>query len=257
MIRAFEFAGRPFIYIFEEFGRITSFLLSTITWAFRPPFRVRVIFKQMEFVGVQSVTVVMITGVFSGMVLALQTYYGFRMFGGESLVGATVALSMTRELGPVFTGLMVTARAGSSMAAELGTMQVTEQIDALYAMSVNPIQYLVLPRVVAGILMLPVLTVISDSIGIAGGYFVGVYLLDINSGPFIARMVDMVRLGDVFHGLIKSACFGLILTLIGCYKGFYTIGGAEGVGKATIQAVVFSSVAILISNYFLTALMIQ
>lgn len=257
MIRILEFAGRPFVHIFEEVGRVANFFADTVSWFLRPPFRVHVLFKQMEFVGVHSLSVVLITSVFSGMVLALQTYYGFRMFGGESLVGATVALSMTRELGPVFTGLMVTARAGSAMAAELGTMRVTEQIDALYAMSVNPIQYLVLPRVIAGVLMLPILTIIADFIGILGGYFVGVHLLNINAGAFMTRITDMVRLGDVFHGLIKSACFGLILTLLGCYKGFYTEGGAEGVGKATIQAVVISSVAILISNYFLTALMFQ
>ena len=257
MIRVLEFAGRPFIYIFEEFGRIASFFITTFSWLLHPPFRIHVVFKQLEFVGVHSVIVVLITGAFTGMVLALQTYYGFRMFGGESLVGATVALSMTREIGPVFTALMVTARAGSAMAAEIGTMRVTEQIDALYAMSVNPIQYLVLPRVIAGIVMLPFLTIVSDVIGIAGGYFVGVHLLQINSGIFIARMTELVALGDIFNGLVKSAVFGLILTLIGCYKGFFTIGGAEGVGRSTTQAVVLSSVTILISDYFLTALMFR
>ena len=257
MIRVFEFAGKPFIYIFEEFGRITSFFITTFSWLLSPPFRIRVLFKQMEFVGVHSVTVVLITGAFTGMVLGLQTYYGFRMFGGESLVGATVALSMTREIGPVFTGLMVTARAGSAMAAEIGTMRVTEQIDALYAMSVNPIHYLVLPRIIAGIVMLPFLTVVSDVIGIVGGYFVGVHLLRINSGIFMARMTELVSLDDIFNGLIKSAVFGLLLTLIGCYKGFFTVGGAEGVGRSTTHAVVLSSVAILISDYFLTAFMFQ
>ena len=257
MIRVLEFAGRPFIYIFEEFGRIASFFITTFSWLLHPPFRIHVVFKQMEFVGVHSVIVVLITGAFTGMVLALQTYYGFRMFGGESLVGATVALSMTREIGPVFTALMVTARAGSAMAAEIGTMRVTEQIDALYAMSVNPIQYLVLPRVIAGIVMLPFLTIISDVIGIAGGYFVGVHLLQINSGIFIARMTELVALGDIFNGLVKSSVFGLILTLIGCYKGFFTTGGAEGVGRSTTHAVVLSSVTILISDYFLTALMFR
>lgn len=257
MIRVLEFAGRPFIYIFEEFGRIASFFITTFSWLLHPPFRIHVVFKQLEFVGVHSVIVVLITGAFTGMVLALQTYYGFRMFGGESLVGATVALSMTREIGPVFTALMVTARAGSAMAAEIGTMRVTEQIDALYAMSVNPIQYLVLPRVIAGIVMLPFLTIVSDVIGIMGGYFVGVHLLQINSGIFIARMTELVALGDIFNGLVKSAVFGLILTLIGCYKGFFTTGGAEGVGRSTTHAVVLSSVTILISDYFLTALMFR
>ncbi|MEW6672571.1 MAG: ABC transporter permease [Thermodesulfobacteriota bacterium] len=255
MIKLFEIAGKPFVIMIEEFGRIMLLLLEAISWMMRPPFRFRIVFKQMEFVGVHSLTVVIITGAFTGMVLALQTYYGFRMFGGESLVGATVALSMTRELGPVITALMVTGRAGSAMAAEIGTMRVTEQIDALYTMSVNPIQFLIMPRIIAGILMLPVLTILSDFIGCVGGYFVGVKLLKINSGIFMARIVELVELEDIFNGLIKAACFGLILTLVGCYKGFFTSGGAEGVGRATTQSVVFSSVAILISDYFLTAVM--
>ena len=230
-------------------------LFSAIAWMFRPPYRFRVLFKQMEFVGVNSIIVVLITGAFTGMVFALQSYYGFRMFGGESLVGATVALGVTRELGPVFTALMVTGRVGSAMAAELGTMKVTEQIDALHTMSVNPVHYLVMPRIVAAIVMLPVLTVVSDFIGIVGGYFVGVELLNINSGIFVAKIVEFVDLGDIYNGLIKAACFGLILSLIGCYKGMKTTGGAEGVGKATTQSVVLSSVMIFISDYFLTSVM--
>jgi len=255
MIRFLEFAGRPLVFFVEECGRIMLLLLSTISWMFRPPFRFRVVFRQMEFVGVNSVGVVLITGAFTGMVLALQTYHGFKMFGGESLVGSTLALAMTRELGPVFTALMVTGRVGSAMAAELGTMKVTEQIDALNTMSVNSIQYLVMPRIIAAILMLPVLTIISDFVGIVGGYFVGVNLLKINSGIFIAKIIDIVELDDIFNGLIKAAFFGFILSLIGCYKGIYTIGGAEGVGRATTQSVVLSSILIFISDYFLTAVM--
>jgi len=255
MIRIFEFAGKPVISICEEFGRIFLLLINAFSWMLRPPFRIRIIIKQMEFVGVKSLAVVLITGAFSGMVFALQTYYGFRMFGGEGLVGVTVTLAMTRELGPVFTALMVTGRAGSAMAAELGTMRVTEQIDALYTMSVNPIQYLVLPRILAGILMLPILTVMCDFVGVIGGYFVGVDLLKINSGIFMSRIYELVEMDDIYNGLIKSACFGLILTLVGCYKGFYTKGGAEGVGRSTTESVVFSSVSILISDYILTAVM--
>ncbi|OGP62834.1 MAG: ABC transporter permease [Deltaproteobacteria bacterium RBG_13_49_15] len=255
MIKLFEFTGRPFISIAEEFGRIMLLFLSASSWAFRPPFRFRIVFKQMESVGVNSVIVVLITAISSGMVLALQSYYGFRMFGGESLVGATVALSLTREIGPVFTALMVTGRAGSAMAAELGTMRVKEQIDALYAMSVNPVQFLIMPRIIAGILMLPILTILADFVGIIGGYFVGVELLNINSGIFMARIFEMVKLNDIVNGLIKSACFGLILSLVGCYKGFYTVGGAEGVGKAATQAVVISTVSIFIGDFFLTAVM--
>jgi phospholipid/cholesterol/gamma-HCH transport system permease protein len=255
MVRFLEFAGRPFLLIIEAFGKVSLLLAATLAWMFRPPFRIHEIFKQMEFVGVNSLPVILITGAFTGMVLAIQTYYGFRMFGGESLVGATVALSMTRELGPAITALMVTGRAGSAMAAELGTMRVTEQIDALYTMSVNPVQYLIMPRVIAGIVMLPVLTIISDFIGVVGGYFVGVGLLNINSGIFMARIIEFVDLSDIINGLVKSSVFGLILSLVGCYKGFHTSGGAAGVGRATTQSVVISSVSILISDYFLTAVM--
>jgi phospholipid/cholesterol/gamma-HCH transport system permease protein len=247
--------GRGLIRFIEEFGLVMFLFLATLVWMLRPPFRVRAIFKQMEFVGVHSLLVVILTGAFTGGVLAFQAYHGFRLFSAESLVGSTVALAMTRELGPVLTSLMVTGRAGSAMAAELGTMRVTEQIDALYTMATNPIKYLVVPRVIAGVLMLPVLTIISDFVGIIGGYLVGVGLLKINSGIYVAKMIQIVELEDIFNGLVKSACFGLILSLVGCYKGFYTTGGAAGVGKATTQAVVISSVGILVSDYFLTAAM--
>jgi phospholipid/cholesterol/gamma-HCH transport system permease protein len=189
------------------------------------------------------------------MVLALQTYYAFRRFGSEALVGATVALSMTRELGPVLTALMVTGRAGSAMAAELGSMRVTEQIDALTVMALSPIKYLVTPRILAAMLMLPILTVIADFMGIVGGYFVGVKLLGINEGMFISRIVKYLDLEDIYNGLVKAAVFGLILSLVSCYKGFNTTGGAVGVGRATTEAVVISSITILIADYVLTSLM--
>jgi phospholipid/cholesterol/gamma-HCH transport system permease protein len=162
---------------------------------------------------------------------------------------------MTRELGPVLTALMVTARAGSAMAAELGTMRVTEQIDALSVMATNPVKHLIVPRVIAGVLMVPVLTIVADFVGILGGYFVGVPILGINSGIFVKNITRLVDLGDIYNGLIKAAVFGLILSLVGCYKGFNTSGGAEGVGKATTEAVVLASISILISDYFLTAIM--
>ena len=176
-----------------EFGGIWIMLMTAAYWMFRRPLRINAIFKQMEFIGVKSLWVVIVTGGFTGMVLALQTYYGFRRFSSEGLVGTTVALSMTRELGPVLTGLMVTGRAGSAIAAELGTMRVTEQIDALTVMALNPVKYLVVPRVLASLLMLPILTVIADFMGIVGGYFVGVKLLGINEGIFIGRMVKYAR----------------------------------------------------------------
>jgi phospholipid/cholesterol/gamma-HCH transport system permease protein len=250
-----SYVGRITIGIIREMGRILILLFQAFFWMVLPPYRFKGIIKQMEFVGVKSIYVVVLTGIFAGGVLALQSHHGFRLFGAETLVGSVVALSMTRELGPVLTALMVNGRAGSAMAAELGTMRVTEQIDALSVMAANPIQYLFVPRIIAGIVMLPVLTVISDFLGILGGYFVGVVLLNINSGMFVANILEYLDLEDIFHGLTKSIFFGLILTHIGCYKGFNAAGGAEGVGKATTQAVVLSSVVILISDYVLTSLM--
>jgi phospholipid/cholesterol/gamma-HCH transport system permease protein len=252
MLKAFLAILENFV---REFGRISMMFASSIYLGFIPPFKLSYIFKQMEFIGVRSVFVIILTGAFTGMVLALQSYYGFRKFGSEGLVGATVALSMTRELGPVLTSLMVTGRAGSAMAAELGTMRVTEQIDALTVMALNPIKYLVTPRVIAAFLVLPVLTVISDFIGIIGGYLVGVKLLGINEGAYIDKMIKYVELNDIYNGLVKSAVFGIIFSVISCYKGFYTQGGAEGVGRATTEAVVVSSVTILVTDYILTSFM--
>ena len=247
--------GRAVLDNIEEMGKILILFLSVLMWMVRPPLKLRLIFKQMEFVGVKSIFVVVLTGTFTGMVMALQGYYGFRMFNAESLVGSTVALGMTRELGPVLTALMVTARAGSAMAAELGTMRVTEQIDALSVMAANPVKHLIVPRIIAGVVMLPALTIVSDFMGILGGYFVGVKILNINEGAFVKNITKMVDLSDIYNGLIKAAFFGLILSLVGCYKGLNTTGGAEGVGKATTEAVVLASVSILISDYFLTAIM--
>lgn len=230
-------------------------LFQAIIWIFIPPLKLRNIFKQMEFVGVKSMFVVILTGAFTGAVLALQSYNALKRFGAESLVGPTVALSMARELGPVLTGLMVTGRAGSAMATELGTMRVTEQIDALYTMAVNPIKHLVAPRILAGVLMLPILAIITDFVGVLGGYFVGVKLLNINSGIYIGRTTDFVKTGDIFDGIIKASVFGLILSLVACYHGFNTSGGAAGVGEAATKSVVLGSVLILISDYFLTSMM--
>jgi phospholipid/cholesterol/gamma-HCH transport system permease protein len=239
----------------KEMGRVLLLLVDTIRWSFYPPFRVDLLFQQMERVGVKSGLVVILTGIFTGMVLALQSFHATRRFGAETMVGVAVALSMTRELGPVLTSFMVTGRAGSAMAAELGAMKVTEQIDALYAMAVNPIKYLIVPRVLASIVVVPILTAVADFVGILGGYFMGVTVLGINAGAYVANMEKYVDLGDIYHGIIKAAVFGLILSTIGCYKGYTATGGAEGVGKATTQSVVLSAVLILMANYLLTAAM--
>ncbi len=232
-----------------------SLLLARALWgACLPPWRFRSVFKQMETVGVDSIFVVILTGFFTGGVFTLQVIYGFRMFSAESLVGPTVALGMCRELGPVLTSLMVTGRVGSSMAAELGAMRVTEQIDALTVMAADPVKYLISPRIVAGVIMLPLLTAVADFMGILGGYVVAV-AKGVDPGQFVARIQENVALSDVVNGLIKSGVFGLILSSVGCYMGFFTKGGAEGVGRATTAAVVISYVAILVSDFLMTAIM--
>jgi phospholipid/cholesterol/gamma-HCH transport system permease protein len=250
-----EALGKHIMAGIEDAGKIIMFLFRAVIWALQPPFYLNNTAKQMLEVGVHSIPVVLITATFTGMVLALQTYTGFQRFNAESLVGTVVALSMTRELGPVLTGLIVAGRAGSAMAAELGTMRVTEQIDALYTLATNPIKYLVVPRLIAGVVMLPVMTILSDIVGIYGGFFVSVNVLNANKTIYLKRTWDYLEFNDLYSGLFKAAVFGLIIALIGCYKGFYTRGGAEGVGQATTGSVVVASMMILISDYFLTAIL--
>lgn len=253
MLRFFHILGSKIIRFIEEAGRVVLLLFQTIRWALKPPYAMRDILRQMEQVGVNSMPVVIITATFTGMVLALQSYTGFKRFNAESLVGTVVALSMTRELGPVLTGLMVSGRVGAAMAAELGTMRVTEQIDALLTLATNPVKYLIVPRFVAALVVLPILTVLADMIGIMGGYFIGVNVLGANPTVYIKRTKEFLEMEDLYGGLLKASIFGMIIALIGCYQGFYTKGGAEGVGIATTRAVVISSMLILISNYFITA----
>lgn len=257
LIRAYlENIGRTAQRFVDAAGLMTMMLFEAVVNVFTPPMKFRNIFKQMEFVGVQSLFVVVLTGSFTGMVLALQSFNALKRFGAESLVGPTVALSMARELGPVLTGLMVTGRAGSAMATELGTMRVTEQIDALVTMAVNPVKYLVVPRILAGVLMFPLLTVVTDFVGVIGGYIVGVQLLGINPGVYIGRTVDFVQVSDIFAGLYKATVFGLITTLVASFNGFYASGGAEGVGRAATASVVTGSVMILVSDYIMSSFMV-
>jgi phospholipid/cholesterol/gamma-HCH transport system permease protein len=241
--------------VLTEMGKVLMFLGQTLRWTFSSPFYVKSVLKQMEMIGVNSVPVVMTTAISTGMVLALQSYTGFKRFGAESLIGAVVSLSMTRELGPVLTGLMVAGRAGASMAAELGTMKVTEQIDALTTLATNPMKYLVVPRFVASTVMMFFLTVLGMMIGVTGGYFVGVKVLGTNPVTYYNQSVNNTEMTDIWYGLIKALVFGAVVGLIGCYKGFNTEGGAEGVGKATTGAVVISCMLILILDYFLSALL--
>ena len=255
MFKFFDFIGSLIINFIEESGRIIILFAKTIMWTFRPPLNSKNIVQQMEEVGINSIPVVLIMSLFTGMVLALQSYTGFRRFNAEAFVGTVVALSMVRELGPVLSGLMVSGRVGAAMAAELGTMQVTEQIDALQSMATNPIKFLVVPRFLAALFVMPVLVILSDIVGIMGGYIVSTILLGTNSTTYIKRTWDYLELDDIYAGLLKSCVFGIIIAIISCYQGFSTRGGAEGVGKATTRAVVLSSLIILISNYFITALM--
>jgi len=255
MLTIFNFIGSFVIKFVEEAGNIVVLFIKTIMWLFRPPLNLKNILKQFEEVGTNSIPVVIITGAFTVMVLALQSYTGFKRFNAEAFVGSVVAISMTRELGPVLSALMVSGRVGSAMAAELGTMQVTEQIDALYTLATNPIKYLVVPRFIAALVVMPLLTVFADIIGIIGGYFISVKVLGSNSTIYIRRTWDYMELNDIYTGLLKAVIFGMIIATVSCYQGFSTKGGAEGVGKATTKAVVISSLLILVFNYFITALL--
>jgi phospholipid/cholesterol/gamma-HCH transport system permease protein len=252
-----EAVGRSTLNIIEGAGKAALLFFETLVWTIRPPYRIRLLFQAMEFVGVGSLFIVLLTGLFTGAVFALQGAGAFRLFGAESLVGPTVGISLARELAPVLTGLMVAGRAGSGIATELGTMRVTEQIDALYTMAVNPVQYLVVPRFLAGISMVPVLCGLFTLIGMVGCYVVGVVLLRIDEGVFMEQTRWIVDPDDLTSGMIKAIIFGGILTMVGCYKGFYASGGARGVGLATTESVVASSVLILVADYFLTAIMFQ
>jgi phospholipid/cholesterol/gamma-HCH transport system permease protein len=222
-----------------------------VSWLVRPPFRLRLFLEQMEFVGVGSLTIILLVGFFSGAVAAQQAIAALEIFGQERFVGATVGLSLAQELAPVFTALMLTARAGSGMATELGSMRITEQIDALTTFAVNPVQYLVTPRLVATVIMMPVMTMVFNIIGLLGAYLYSIYLKDIDLGQFIEMYTYWTDPKDYVIGGIKSIVFGAALSLVACYEGFNIRGGAKEVGLATTRAVVAGSVSVLVLDYFL------
>jgi phospholipid/cholesterol/gamma-HCH transport system permease protein len=232
------------------------FLLNSFYFIFIPPFKFRLLLRQIRFFGNKSMLVILLTGSFTGMVLALQLFYILRKFGSDALLGPGIALSLIRELGPVLSALMVTGRAGSALTAEIGMMRISEQIDALTAMALNPIRYLIVPNIVAALIVLPLLVAIFNVIGIFGGYLVGVEILGISSGTYFSLMEDYVVMEDIMVGLYKSLSFGLIISWICCYKGFYTGYGAAGVSKSTTEAVVLCSILILIWDYFLGAVLL-
>ena len=256
MTSVLENIGLVFIRLFEQTGLWFRMLWRTIVWSVRPPFEIDAWFRQMVRVGVESVPVVFLTTMFTGMVFALETYTGFHRVHAENYVGSAVALAMLRELSPVLVGLMVTGRVGSSMAAEIGTMRVTEQIDALKALATEPVQYLFVPRVIAGIIMLPFLVILGDALGIGGGYLVAVKLLGANGVIYQNNTFQFLHIKDLWTGVIKAGTFGLILTLTGCVRGYYTSGGAEGVGRSTTQAVVSASLIILLTDFFLSKMLL-
>ena len=241
--------------VLVEFGGFVVTMVQGIRALFVRPFRLNLIFKEAETIGVDSTFIILLTGLFTGAVLALQSGKAFRLFNAEGVTGAVVALSLFRELGPVMTGLMIAARSGSSMAAQIGTMRVTQQIDALEVMAVDPVSYLIAPRIIASFVMVPLLSIIFDLMGIFGSYLVGVGMLEINEATFFEKIEAYLKTEDMWDGLIKAAAFGIIIAVVGCRKGFLTDGGAEGVGRATTHAVVIASVTILIADYFLTAMM--
>lgn len=233
-----------------------NFILYALYIAVRSPGRPVHIVKQVHFIGAKSFFVIFLTASFTGMVLGLQGYYTLRKFGSEGMLGAAVALSLIRELGPVLTALMVTGRAGSAISAEIGIMRITEQVDALKTMALEPFKYLVTPKVLAAIFALPLLCSIFDVVGIYGGYLVGVKLLGVNPGAYFHELEKAVEWKDVFSGFIKAGSFGVIIAWVCCYKGYHCGHGAEGVSRATTAAVVMSSVVVLIWDYFLTSILL-
>lgn len=254
MLNILALIGRVFLAFLRHTGRLAVFTGISVFHCVTPPFYFRTLWRQMVEIGYYSLPVVGLTAIFSGMVLALQSHSGFARFSAEGAVATVVVLSMTRELGPVLAGLMVAGRVGAAMAAEIGTMRVTEQIDALSTLSTNPHKYLIAPRLVAGFLMLPVLVLIADIVGVFGGYLIGTYKLGFNPANYLQRTWEYLEAMDVISGLVKAAVFGFLIALMGCYNGFFSRGGAQGVGQATRNAVVSASILILVFNYLITEL---
>lgn len=235
---------------------MSVFLVDAFYTIFVPPFKFKWFLRRIRFLGTRSMIIIFLTGAFTGMVLGLQLYYTLRKFGSEALLGPAVALSLVRELGPVFSALMITGRTGSALTAEIGMMRITEQIDALYSMALNPVRYLISPTILAGIIVFPLLTAIFDVVGIYGGYFVGVKLLGMSAGTYFFEMQTFIEMEDILVGIYKSLSFGVIVTWVCSYKGFYCGHGAEGVSRATTEGVVLSSVLILVWDYFIGSIFV-
>ena len=251
-----EKLGSLTLSLLQEMGRMLNFILYAFYRILRSPVKPVHILKQIHFIGARSFFVIFLTAAFTGMVLGLQGYYTLAKFGSEGMLGSAVALSLIRELGPVLSALMVTGRAGSAIAAEIGIMRITEQIDALETMALEPFKYLVSPKILAAVISVPLLCAIFDVVGIYGGYLVGVKLLGVNPGAYFHEMEKSVEWKDVYSGIIKSVSFGVIIAWVCCYKGYFAGHGAEGVSRATTSAVVMSSVLVLVWDYFLTSVLL-
>ena len=249
--RSLESIGRSVLQPLEEVGRVSRILGLGVANLVVRPFRIRLTIRQMEFIGVQSLPIILLTSFFTGAVFTLQSHRAFAMFGAQAMVGGTVGVALTRELAPTLTGLLVAGRAGSAMAAEIGSMRVSEQIDALEAMAVDPINYLVKPRLVAATLVTPMLTAVYDFVGMFGSWYIAMYVLNMSEPEYMKRTQEWIDWDDIWSGLLKALVFGVIIGTVACYKGYYTSGGAAGVGRATTSSVVVASVAILVSNFFI------
>ena len=256
MLLLAEKLGSLTLSLLQELGRMFTFLLFASYQIVRSPGKPAHVLKQIRFIGARSFFVIFLTASFTGMVLGLQGYYTLTKFGSEGMLGSVVALSLIRELGPVLSALMVTGRAGSAITAEIGIMRITEQIDALETMALEPYKYLVSPKLLAAVISMPLLCSIFDVVGIFGGYLVGVKLLGVNPGAYFHEMEKSVEWKDVYSGILKSVSFGVIIAWVSCYKGYYTGHGAEGVSRATTAAVVMSSVLVLVWDYFLTSVLL-
>ena len=248
--------GRLILYRIQVLGRSGIFIFAAIVQAFVPPFRISRLVKEIDFIGSKSFLIIFVTALFTGMVIGIQGFYSLSQFGAEAALGIMVALSIIRELGPVLCALMVAGRAGSAITAEIGIMKITDQFPALEMMAVDPLKYVVSPKIMAGIISLPLLTAFFDLIGIAGGYLVGVNLLGVNEGAYIGKLVAAVEFKDIYGGIIKSLCFGLIITWIATFVGYTAEGTTEGVSRATTDTVVLASLSILIVDYILTSLLL-
>lgn len=256
-LRWIEDLGSTIIENLNALGEITMFAGRFFYWMVKPPYRLHLLFEQLYFVGNKSIFIVCLAGAFTGMVMAYQTYFGFKLISVDSLVGPVTALTLAKELAPVLTGLIVAGRAGAAMAAQIGTMKVTEQVDALEVMGINSVQYLAVPRILASVISVPMLSALFLFVGNVGSWMVGTKFLSIDEAIYMSKLGEFMFLEDIWQGLIKAFFFGFLISVIGTYFGFNVTKGAEGVGKATNLAVVWGMILVLVVDYFLTSFLVH